>query len=106
MDLSEGESDSSNAMDVVTSDDSPHVIPIGNLGLPKSGLFESGPFKSLFLDPLSVVMLDDLETDSDPEDISDFSGQVQVSSSLPRLGLSSGHYTAASFADVLDEWLA
>ena len=50
---------------------------------PKLGLFKSGPFKSLFLDPLSVVMLDDLETDSDLEDISDCSNQVQVSSSLP-----------------------
>ena len=100
MDSSEGESDSSNAMDLVTSDDSPHVIPIGNLGLPKSGPFKSGPFKSgpfesVFSEPLSFVMPDDLETDEtlnlhdrdrnivplsvymsdlDPEDISDHSG--------------------------------
>ncbi len=128
MDLSEGESDSSNAMDLITSDDSPHVIPIGNLGLPESGLFESGPFESVFSEPLSFVMPDDLETDetpnlhdrdrdivplsvymsdSDPEDISDRSGHVRAPSSLPRLGLSSsGRYTAASFADVPDEWLA
>ena len=42
-------------MDVVTSDD-PLVFPIGNLDLPKSG-----PFESVFLEPISVVVPDDLE---------------------------------------------
>ena len=73
MDSSDGELDSRNAMDVVTSDDSLQDIPIGNLGLPESGpfklgTFESGPsglgpFGSALLAPLTVVMLDNLETD-------------------------------------------
>ena len=129
MDMSEdSHSTLSYAMDVVTSDDL-LIFPIGDLDLAESGpihsgAIESGPIESVFMEPLTSGMLGNLETqndssiltagdryiapltvymsDSDPEDIGVRSGLVRApsSSSLP------GRYTAASFANVPDEWLA
>ena len=95
MDMSEdSHSTLSYAMDVVTSDDL-LVFPIGDLDLPESGPIHLGAIESGA--PLTVYM-----SDSDPEDVGVRSGLVRApsSSSLP------GRYTAASFANVPDEWLA
>jgi hypothetical protein len=45
-------------------------------------------------------------SDLDLEDVLNHSGHVQVPSSLLQVGPSSGRYTAVSFADAPDEWLA
>jgi len=106
MDTSDDNSVLSYAMDVVTSDD--HLVfPIGNLHLPKSGPLESVPLESGPIDSGDIIPWTVYMSDSDPEDNSDRSGQVvQAPSSMPRLNPSSGCYTAASFADVPDEWLS
>jgi len=103
MDMSNCDSVLSYAMDVVTSDD-PLVFPIGDLHLPESGPFESGVFE---LGPFKSSPFKSGPIKSDLEDISNCSGQVvHAPSSLLRPNPSSSCYTAASFADVPDEWLA
>jgi len=84
MDTSDHDSVLSYAMDVVTSDDP--LFPIDDLHLPesgpfKSGVFKLGPFKS---GSFELGPFESGSIESDPEDISDRSGQVVWASlSLP-----------------------